>query len=178
MSEDHQTLVLSNSYQPVDVVHWTRAVSMWWEGKAEVIAEHDGEARSTYLVIKVPAVIRLLQRFRRDDKHVKFSRVNVYARDGYKCQYCGKKCSMRELTYDHVLPRAQGGKTTWTNIVSACATCNGEKACRTPEQAKMKLLKQPVQPRSMPAVMLRISRESAPKAWRDYLYWTGELEQG
>jgi len=170
------TLVLAANYQPADVVHWTRAVTMLWENKVEVIEEYDHEVRSTFLVIKVPAVVRLLRSFKRDKKPVKFSRVNIYARDGYRCQYCGKKFPMSELTYDHVIPRARGGKTEWTNIATACTTCNGDKACRTPAEAGMRLLRKPVQPTTAPAMMIKISRESAPAAWRDYLYWTGELE--
>lgn len=175
--EDHQpVLVLDQSYRPVEVVPWHRAVSLWFEGKAEIIEEYDREVRSAYLVIKAPAVIRLVRKFRRDDKAVRFSRINVYARDGYACQYCGERCSMADLTYDHVVPRAQGGKTVWANIVSACSTCNGNKRNRTPEQAGMRLLKRPVQPTTPPAVMIRISRDRAPAQWQSYLYWTGELE--
>lgn len=172
-----QTLVLDQSYQPLKVVSWQRAIELLTLGKCEVVEEYDQEVRSAYLVIKIPAVVRLIRAFRRRKKPVKFSRVNVYARDDYKCMYCNKACSMSELTYDHVLPRSQGGKTTWTNIVSACATCNSRKAGRTPEQAGMKLRKQPVQPTATPAVMIQVSRKNIPQAWTDYLYWTNELDQ-
>lgn len=171
-----QTLVLDLSYRPVDVVHWTDAITMLFSDKVEVIEEYEHEVRSTYMVIRVPAVVRLLRRFRRDKKPVRFSRVNIYARDGYRCQYCGDRCKMGELTYDHVMPRSRGGRTEWTNIVSACSTCNGRKGGRTPEQAGMKLLKKPVQPEAMPAMLIRLSRESTPTEWSSYLYWTGELE--
>lgn len=174
---NEQTLVLDQGFQPLKIVHWTRAVSLWFQGKAEILSEYDGFARSSILVIKVPAVVRLLRAFRRHKKPVKFSRVNIYGRDGYRCQYCGTKHSMGDLTYDHVLPRSQGGKTTWTNIVTACHACNSHKAGRTPEQAGMKLMKRPVQPVDVPAITLAISRDSAPDAWRSFLYWTGELEE-
>lgn len=176
MSET-QTLVLDQSYSPVLVVPWQRAIELLTLGKVEVIQEHDQEVRSAYLVIKIPSVIRLLRKFRRFKKPVKFSRVNIYGRDGYKCQYCGTKCSMNELTYDHVIPRSQNGKTTWTNIVSCCVPCNSRKAGRTPEQARMKLLKKPVQPVDLPTMMIQISRKNIPDAWRDYLYYTGDLDQ-
>ena len=84
---------------------------------------------------------------------------------------------MSDLTYDHVIPRSQGGKTTWENIVSACETCNSEKAGRTPAQAHMKLRKEPKQPRSVPAMLIPLSRESTPDEWRSYLYWTSELDE-
>lgn len=171
-----QTLMLTNDYAPLKVISWKRAIELLTLGKIEVIEEYDEEIRSAYLVIKVPAVVRLLKRFRKHHKPVKFSRINVYGRDDYKCQYCGAKCGMSDLTYDHVVPRSQGGKTVWENIVSCCVRCNSRKAGRTPEQAKMKLMKKPVQPSAMPAVFIQISRKTVPDAWRDYLYWTGALE--
>lgn len=173
---DAQTLVLDPSYRPLEVVHWTRAVTLLFQSKIEVLVEYDGFVRSTSIVIKMPAVVRLLKMFRRDRRPAKFSRVNVAARDGYKCQYCGIRQKLGELTYDHVVPRSQGGKTTWTNIVSACSDCNGRKAGRTPEQARMRLRKQPVQPTSVPVAVIEVSRESMPDAWRDFMYFTGELE--
>lgn len=171
-----QTLVLDQSYTPLKVVSWQRAIELLTLGKVEVLSEYNQEVRSTYLVIKIPAVVRLLKRFRRHKKPVKFSRVNIYGRDDYTCQYCGEKKTINELTYDHVIPRSQGGKTTWTNIVSACSTCNSKKAGRTPEQARMKLRKKPVQPVDMPAMFIQVSKTNVPDAWRDYLYWTGSLE--
>lgn len=172
-----QTLMLTNDYAPLKVISWMRAIELLTLGKVEVIEEYDHEVRSAYLVIKVPAVVRLLKRFRKQVKPVKFSRINVYGRDDYRCQYCTKPCKMNELTYDHVIPRAQGGRTTWTNIVSCCIKCNSKKAGRTPEQAKMKLLKKPVQPTATPAVVIQLSRKSIPQAWTEYLYWTGALEK-
>ena len=173
---NERTLVLDQSYQPLKIVHWTRAIAMWFQDKVEIISEYDGFVRSTSVVIKIPAVVRLLSAIRRHKKPVKFSRVNIYARDGYCCMYCGKKFPMGVLTYDHVVPRSQGGKTTWENIATACQKCNAKKAGRTPEQAGMKLIKTPKQPVATPAAVIQVSKESAPDAWRDFLYWTGELE--
>ena len=172
-----QTLVLDQGYAPVKVVPWQHALILFFNGKVEIVEEYDREVRSTFLVIKMPAVVRLLHRFRRHKKPVKFSRVNIYGRDGYACQYCGTKKPMGELTYDHVIPRAQGGTTTWTNIVTACQRCNSWKGGRTPAQAGMTLLKQPVQPKHVPAMVLELSRSSVPEAWRDCLYWTGSLDE-
>lgn len=172
-----QVLVLTQNYEPLQVVSWQRAIELLTLGKCEVIEEYDQEVRSAYLVIKIPAVVRLLNKFRRVRKPVKFSRVNIYARDGYKCQYCGEKCEINELTYDHVTPRSQGGRTEWENIVSCCVDCNSYKGGRTPQQAKMRLLKTPVRPTATPAVMIRISRKNVPDAWTDYLYWTGSLNE-
>jgi len=177
MRAQTQTLVLDQSYRPLEIVHWTRAVTLFFQGKCEIVSEYDGFIRSTSLVIKMPAVVRLLRMFRRHKKPVKFSRVNIYGRDDYRCLYCGERKRMQELTYDHVVPRSQGGKTTWTNIATACEDCNSKKANRTPAQAGMRLRKQPVQPVDLPAIVIELSRESVPDAWRDFLYWTGELDE-
>jgi len=171
------TLVLSQSFEPIKIVSWQRAITLLFLGKAEMIEEYDRNVKTTSIVFKVPAVVRLLNAFRRHKKPVKFSRINIYGRDKYNCQYCGIKKTIGELTYDHVVPRSRGGKTTWTNIATCCTDCNGEKANRTPEQAGMKLLKVPVQPSATPVLVLAVSRESVPDAWRDYLYWTSELDE-
>lgn len=176
MSHEVRTLLLDAGYQPIKTISWQRAVTLFTLGKCEIVEEYDGFVRSSKLVIKIPAVVRLLRVFKRFRKQVKFSRINIFARDNYTCQYCGEKFSMSELTYDHVIPRSQGGTTCWTNVVSSCSDCNGDKANRTPEQAKMKLLNKPVQPSWVPAVEIRISARSTPTEWRSYLYWTGELE--
>jgi len=172
-----RTLLLAQSYEPIKVIPWQRAFTLQTLGKIEVVEEYDADVRSPKQVFKVPAVVRLLRAFRRHKKPVKFSRVNIYARDKYRCQYCGNKAKLSELTYDHVVPRSMGGKTTWTNIVTACYTCNYAKANRTPKQAKMALLSNPVQPVWVPAVSIRVSLTSVPDAWRDYLYWTGALDE-
>lgn len=177
MEATHRTLVLSQGYEPVEIISWQRAITLLFLGKAEVIEEYDRNIKTTSIVLKIPAVVRLLRAFRRYRKPVKFSRVNIYGRDGYSCQYCGLKKSINELTYDHVVPRSKGGTTTWMNIVTACQDCNRRKANRTPAEAGMKLRKPPTQPTAVPTLVVTISRESVPDAWRDYLYWTGELDQ-
>jgi 5-methylcytosine-specific restriction endonuclease McrA len=171
-----QTLVLSQSYEPVKIVSWQRAITLLSMGKVEVVDSYDEEVRSPSFVIKIPSIVRLLRAFRRVKKAVKFSRINIYGRDKYRCQYCSKKVSLSEGTYDHVIPRAQGGKTEWTNIVTACEPCNATKANRTPEQAGMKLLTKPIRPEWVPIMTIKLNK-SAPEAWRDYCYWTGELDE-
>lgn len=171
-----RTLLLTLGYEPIQVITWQRAITLLALDKVEVIEAYDAEIRAVSLAIKVPAVVRLLRAFRRHAKPVRFSRANIYARDGHRCQYCGAACTIAELTYDHVVPRAQGGKTTWENIVSACYTCNRMKANRTPAQAGMRLRTQPVRPTWLPAVQIRVSTRSVPDAWRDYVYWTGEID--
>jgi 5-methylcytosine-specific restriction endonuclease McrA len=173
---DTRTLLLSQGYEPIKVISWRRAIALISLGKVEVIEEYDAEIRAVSLVIKVPAVVRLLRSFRRHAKPVKFSRANIYARDNHRCQYCGVKCPLHELTYDHVVPRSKGGRTSWENITTCCYACNARKANRTPAEAHMRLRSQPVRPQWIAAVSIRVSTRSVPQAWRDYLYWTGEIE--
>ena len=176
MRAEARTLLLSQGYEPIRVISWQRAIALLTLGKVEVIEEYDAELRAVSLVIKAPAVVRLLCKFRRHKKPVKFSRVNLAARDRYRCQYCVRRCTLDELTFDHVLPRSRGGGTTWENIVSACVACNSRKANRTPTEAGMALHSVPVRPLWMSAVTITVSTHSVPDAWRDYLYWTGELD--
>jgi len=178
MEPTHRTLVLSQGFEPVKIVSWQRALTLLFLGKVEVIEEYDRDVKTTSIVIKIPAVVRLLNAFRRHKKPVKFSRINIYGRDKYTCQYCGMKKLIGELTYDHVVPRAQGGKTEWTNIATCCEACNGKKANRTPVQAGMRLLSTPVRPIAAPVLVVAMSSSSMPDAWRDYLYWTAELDEG
>ncbi len=172
----YQTLVLSQSFEPVKIVSWQRAITLLFLNKVEVLEEYDRDIKCTSYIIKMPAVVRLLHAFRRHKKPVKFSRVNIYGRDKYSCQYCSKKITLSEGTYDHVVPRAQGGKTEWTNIVTACESCNAKKANRTPEQAGMRLLTKPIRPDWVPVIQVYLGK-TPPEAWRDYLYWAGSLEQ-
>lgn len=171
------TLLLDQSYRAVKVISWQRAITLLFLNKVEIIEEYDHEVRSTSVVFKMPAVARLIKAFKRPKKAVKFSRVNIYSRDQWCCQYCTKQFDMKDLTYDHVIPRAQGGTTTWENIATACEPCNTYKGGRTPAQAKMPLRKKPVKPTWVPAVQVKVSQESCPDAWRDYLYWSGALEE-
>lgn len=172
------TLVLDQGYQPHRVVSWQRAVCMWVEGKVEIVEEYDEDIRSVSITIKMPAVVRLLHRVRGKRQAVKFSRINVATRDAFQCQYCGDKHVLSKLTYDHVIPRAHGGRTTWENIVMACYPCNEMKRDRTPEQAGMKLRKIPVKPAYLPVVTMRFDMKSIPDAWASYIYWNGALEEG
>ena len=171
-----RTLLLSQGYEPIKIISWQRAITLLTLDKVDLVEAYGMEIRAATLVINVPAVVRLRKAFRRHRKPVKFSRVNIYARDGYRCQYCGTKCTTAGLTYDHVIPRSRGGKTTWDNIVSCCYDCNSHKANRTPAEALMVLRSKPARPSWIPAVQIRVSTSSIPDAWRDYVYWTGEID--
>jgi len=171
-----RTLLLNQGYEPIKIVSWQRAITLVALDKVEVVEEYDAQIRATSMVIQIPAVVRLRKAYRRHAKPVKFSRVNIYARDGYRCQYCGIRCTIDQLTYDHVIPRSRNGRTTWDNIVSCCYACNAQKANRTPAEARMTLRSVPARPNWIPAVQIRVSAQSVPDAWRDYVYWTGEID--
>jgi len=171
------TLLLAATYEPIDVISWQDAIRLLSLGKIEIIEEYEKELHSTYLIIKMPAVVRLLSMFKKKKKKVKFSRAKIYARDRYKCQYCGKSGKMDDFTFDHVVPRSQGGRTVWENIVTCCTECNIRKGNKSLKSAGMKLLKEPIQPSWLPAVTITISQRSIPDAWKDYLYWNTALEE-
>lgn len=173
-----RTLVLDQGYQPHRIVSWQRAVTMLFDGKVEVVEEYDDDIRSVSITIKVPAVVRLLHRVRGKKQAVKFSRINVATRDNFTCQYCGERLPLGKLTYDHVIPRSQGGRTTWENIVMACYKCNERKGNRTPEKANMKLRKQPVKPAYLPVITMRFDMSDIPSAWASWIYWNGTLDEG
>ena len=168
-------LLLNITYEPLKVINWKKAVTLLCLGKVEVIEEYSKEVHSISFTIKLPSVVRLLKMVRRPKSPIKFSRQNIYARDQYRCQYCGDRYPSEELTYDHVYPRSRGGRTEWRNIVTCCVECNRKKGGRTPREAKMKLIRKPVQPSWIPALRITIGWHHVPETWRDYLYWNVEL---
>lgn len=176
-----QTLVLTPGFMVHRVTGWFDAVLSVYTGKANLIEEYEETVSSPSVTMNIPAVIQLKRPISSHKKAVKFSRINLMTRDGFCCQYCGAKKSMKELNYDHVIPRIQGGKTNWTNIVSACSGpkgCNARKAGRTPEQAGMKLLKSPVHPKTLPMSVPLIDLDSSPKEWLPYLEAAGVRRAG
>ena len=168
-------LLLNITYEPLRIINWKKAITLMLLGKVEVLEEYGREIRSVSFTIKLPSVVRLLRLVKRPKSPVKFSRQNIYARDKYRCQYCGQKFSSEELTYDHVVPRSRGGKTEWENIVTCCVDCNRCKGGRTPSEAGMKLIKKPEKPTWIPALRITIGFREVPQSWRDYLYWNVEL---
>ena len=170
-----QVLLLNITYEPLRVINWKKAITLFVLGKVEVLEEYGREIRSVSFTIKLPAVVRLLRMVKRPKAPVKFSRQNIYTRDKYTCQYCGERLPSEELTYDHVIPKSREGKTKWTNIVTCCIACNRKKGGRTPEEAHMRLIRSPSCPTWLPALKITIGFREVPKSWRDYLYWNVEL---
>jgi 5-methylcytosine-specific restriction endonuclease McrA len=121
---------------------------------------------------RMPAVVRLVKPIAMFKKGIKWSRINVYSRDSFSCQYCGRKFAMKDLNYDHVVPRIQGGKTDYLNVVTSCIPCNNKKGGRTPEQAGMKLLRQPFIPKTLPLTSPMTHIRVIPDIVRPYLEGT------
>lgn len=177
------TLVLDVGFQPVAVVSWQRAITLFFEGKVEIIEAHeDAKVRSVTLEFKMPSIVRFLRSVRGRKRSIKFSRESVWARDRGCCQYCGANVPRGDFTYDHVIPRSQEGKTEWTNVVVSCTPCNQKKGGRTPQQAGMALRALPVRPKTLPDV-LRLTltwQKGMPLPWRQWMrdiaYWNQELE--
>ncbi|MFG0291908.1 MAG: HNH endonuclease [Phycisphaerales bacterium JB065] len=201
---DSKVLVLNKLYVAVRVISARRAFSMLFRDLAEVIHVQDGQylsydfeswaevsalhrefgedakhdwVKAVQFEIAVPRVIRLLGYDRLPRQTVKLNRRNLFARDRNQCQYCGNHFPTSELSIDHVHPRSQGGGDSWTNLVCACVRCNARKGGRTPEQARMDLIRKPVQPKRNPMIAVRLGQEKYEswKAFLDNAYWSVEL---
>jgi 5-methylcytosine-specific restriction endonuclease McrA len=169
-----RVLLLNQSYEPISIINWKKAIIMLTLGKVEVIEEYEKDIRSRFIIIKAPAVVRLLNIFSRPRKRVKFNRQNILARDRWCCQYCGKKFVSKDLTYDHVTPKSRGGSTCWENIVTCCISCNLKKGDRTPHEANMRIRKQPTKPDWVPIFTISISKSTIPDPWKSFCYWMDE----
>ena len=141
-------------------------------------ADHDW-LRTVCFEVAVPRIVRLTLYDKLPSQQVKFNRRNLYARDGNRCQYCGKRYPTGELSLDHVVPRSLGGRTTWENIVCACVQCNVRKGGRTPQEARMTLTKTPCKPRRNPMINLKLTGSTKYRSWKhflDHAYWSVELK--
>ena len=190
-------LVLNRTYMPVHVTTVKRALTLLYQGAAKAVNEQyelfnfddwrelhpqDGEPQIGLVcgVIRVPRVILLVSYDRLPKRHVRFSRLNIFLRDKNTCQYCGKTMSRKELNIDHVVPRSRGGTSTWTNVVCSCFECNRKKGGRTPDEARMKLIKKPARPRWTPHMGIQFEAKQY-KEWMPFLnfidasYWNVEL---
>lgn len=201
---DSKVLVLNKLYMAVRVVSARRAFSLLVRELAEVITvENDqylnysfttwaelAEAQRQFerekhdwvstvrLQIAVPRIIRLLGYDRLPAQIVKLNRRNLFARDRNTCQYCGRSFPTADLSIDHVIPRTMGGGESWENLVCACIRCNARKGGRTPDQARMKLVRRPVMPKRNPLIALRLGQDkySSWKSFLDHAYWSVELK--
>ena len=161
-------LVLNLNYVPLNICTVRRAVVLVGKGKAELLENHRGEIRTVTSVIDVPSIIRLVYMVKKPFLPRKLSKKEVFLRDRFTCQYCGKKT--QDLTLDHVIPRRQHGSHTWENVVAACTRCNLHKAGRTPVEANMVLHKEPRAPDPNPYLILQ--NRTILEEWLPYIPWT------
>ena len=166
---EHRTLLLSPYNLPLKILRWEDAIKMRYEGTVDVLAEYSDDVSSPSVTWKMPAVVRLRRMPAGSKRAVKFSRVNVYQRDRWTCQYCGRAKPDRELSFDHVVPRSSGGRTCWENIVTACRICNTRKANKTCDESGMWPLNEPRRPRALPMMGPRIDPSSAPEEWLAFI---------
>src|SRR5438034_1324749 len=204
---DASVLVLNKLFMAVHVISVRRAFILLCKELAEVVSMEDGQyatydfqswrevseyrlsnfqfheedddwVRTATTQIQVPRVIRLLD-YEKIPRHtVKFNRRNIFARDNNQCQYCGKKFPTTELSLDHIIPRSQGGQSSWENIVCACLDCNVRKGGRTPKQAHVTLIRKPEKPKRSPLLNLKLTHRKY-QSWRTFLenaYWSVELK--
>jgi 5-methylcytosine-specific restriction endonuclease McrA len=165
---DGQVLVLNQTYEPLNVTTVRRALRLVTKHKAEVLEKNGAIIHSPAITLEAPSVVRMLYRVKRPLPELKLTRRSVFARDGHKCQYCGR--SDVPLTIDHVVPRCRKGATSWSNVVASCIRCNNVKGDRLPKEAGMKLRKTPRRPRYTPYISLPtfLSAQRAGR-WGEYL---------
>ena len=197
-------LVLNRTFVAVHVTNVRRAITLLFRDLAEVVHVEEGQygaysfeswrelsamqatlrdpdhdwIRGVGFDLRAPRVIRLLSCDRGPQQGLRFNRRNVFARDGNQCQYCGQHFPMSELSLDHVVPRSQGGVTSWENIVCACVACNVRKGGRTPTEARMHLIRHPVKPKRSPLLSLKLGnpKYASWKSFVDRAYWTVDLK--
>lgn len=205
---DSSVLVLNRHFVAVNVTTARRAFCLLCKALAEVVSveEHGFElynfsswrdvsefkinsglddrdnsawVRTVSFEIEVPKIVRLLTYSKFPTQKAKFNRRNIFARDANLCQYCGKRFPTSELSIDHIIPRSQGGKTTWQNVVCACVECNKNKGGRTPSEARMRLIREPFAPKRDPLIELKL-RNKRYHDWRHFLddaYWNVALDE-
>jgi len=175
----HPALVLNAdyrplSYYPLSLWPWQDAIKAVFLDRVDIVAEYETVVRSQSMEMPIPSVV-VLKDFVKPQKRVAFTRFNLFLRDEFACQYCGAK---GDLTFDHVVPRARGGITSWENVVAACSRCNLKKGSKTLRQSGLSLRKPPVQPSA--ALLRDMGRKFPPnhlhESWLDFLYWDAELE--
>lgn len=149
-----QMLLVSFTGEPLQIIPWQRAITLIVLGKATGAEPFVREVRSVKMVFKIPGTLKLNGHVRRTRQlSAPCNRENIFARDKYHCQYCGKEFPRRELTLDHILPRSRGGKRSWDNLITSCHKCNIRKGNKTPQEAGMKLLSKPHEPKWFPSLV-------------------------
>jgi 5-methylcytosine-specific restriction endonuclease McrA len=165
------------SYFPLSLWSWQDAVKAVFLERVSVISEYEDRIHSPSFEMRLPSVIALKE-YIPSARRPAFTRFNVFLRDKFSCQYCGQPFSSHDLTFDHVVPRSRGGRTLWTNVVTACSPCNLAKGNRLPHQAHMHPRRMAYEPSALE--LIENGRLFPPnhlhQSWRDFLYWDSELE--
>jgi 5-methylcytosine-specific restriction endonuclease McrA len=165
------------SYFPLSTWTWQDAVKAVFLDRVSVLSEYEKEVRSPSFSMRLPSVIALRD-FIPSARTPAFTRFNVFLRDGFSCQYCEARRVTQELTFDHVIPRARGGRTSWENVVTACGPCNLRKGSKMPRECGMIPRVEARRPTSFE--LQERGRHFPPnylhESWRDFLYWDSELE--
>jgi len=159
-------LVLNANYSPMTVCTAKRAISLHFLDKIDILSNYKDKISSPSLTLELPSVIKIRTYIKNNNMAVEISRKNILARDNYKCQYCGMQS--KSLTVDHVLPKFRNGLDTWENLVAACKNCNQIKGEKTPEEAKMPLLKKPKRPNRIHYFQRLVKDKQVD--WRPYLF--------
>jgi 5-methylcytosine-specific restriction endonuclease McrA len=164
------------SYFPLSIWSWQDAVKAVFLDRVSVLSEYEVEVHSPSMAMRLPSVIALRE-YIPAARRPAFTRFNVFLRDRFECQYCGDALPAQDLTFDHVIPRSRGGRTSWSNVVAAYGPCKGS---RLPRECHMIPMQEPRAPTSWE---LQDNGRGFPpnylhESWRDYLYWDSELEQG
>ena len=163
------------SYYPLSLWNWQDAIRASISNRVNIIAEYDEVVRSPSVEIKIPSVV-VLKQYIRPTSASAFTRFNLFLRDEFKCQYCGSK---GDMTFDHIVPRSKGGRTTWENVVASCQKCNLRKGSKSIKNAGLSLRQKPIKPD--PEYLRNQGRKFPPNylhdSWLDYLYWDAELLQ-
>ena len=162
------TLLLNASYEPIRVISWKKAITLFFLEKVEVVETYERDIRSVNLSIKMPAVVRLLRYAKFSRRKPPLTKMNLMARDINACQYCSIELAYKDATIDHVKPRSHGGETSWSNVVLCCHSCNRKKGGRNPQQANMELNKVPIQPEWLPVLNVQLS-PMLPESWIIFL---------
>ena len=165
------------SYLPLSLWSWQEAVKASFQDRVNIIAEYEEEVHSPSMTLTLPSVIALKD-YVPMNRTPAFTRFNVFLRDHFRCQYCSIKLPAQDLTFDHVLPRAKGGKTSWDNVVTACQKCNLKKGSRLLQHSGLHLIKDARRPsyHQLQDYGRRFPPNFLHESWTDYLYWDVELE--
>lgn len=163
------------NYFPLSLWSWRDALKAVFLDRVNIVCEYDTFVRSPSAQFALPSVVAL-KTYIKPPRYPAFTRFNVFLRDGFRCQYCGTGDDV--LTFDHVVPRRAGGRTTWDNVVAACAPCNLRKGGRLPRAAGMEPRNPPRRPNvfELHDIGRRFPPNHCHESWQDYLYWDVELD--